>query len=136
MRFVRAHVLVCAAALAVCQVGLLATASVALCHTAEDGEADDETCACGHGPGAMCPMHGKNRQKPQPLHPLDPDASGARGCKACINPLLAIHAFGEPGPLKGPQVVEVPFSRPLPAIDAAERVTSIAARPDSPPPRS
>jgi hypothetical protein len=40
-----------------CQVGTLALVPVALWITAADPHAAE--CTCGHGPGAMCPMHHK-----------------------------------------------------------------------------
>ena len=40
-----------------CQTGAVALAPVALWITAADPHATE--CTCGHGPGAMCPMHHK-----------------------------------------------------------------------------
>jgi hypothetical protein len=57
-----------------CQVGTLALVPVALWITAADPHAEE--CTCGHGPGAMCPMHHRPTGRSAPCAMQAADSSG------------------------------------------------------------
>jgi hypothetical protein len=57
-----------------CQIGTVALVPVALLHAAD---AHGEECTCGHGLGAMCPMHHKPASPPADCAMQAAEGSGA-----------------------------------------------------------
>lgn len=108
-----------------CQLGTVALVPVALWITAEDPHAEE--CTCGHGPGAMCPMHHKPARESAPCA-----MQAAGGPEAVLTTLAATQGLVvepassiQPGvPFAYPRVgdVRVNGERPVP--------------PDPPPPRA
>jgi hypothetical protein len=109
-----------------CQVGTMALVPVALWITAADPHATE--CTCGHGAGAMCPMHHKPTGESAPCA-----MQAAAGSEAAVfgtavgmaglisEPTLTIRPASRSGQFRPPDV-QITGERPVP--------------PDPPPPRA
>lgn len=114
------------AVLLICQAGTVALAPVALSVTASDPHA--AACECGHGPGAMCPMHHKPGGRPEgcAMQAASSPAAAVLTILSGTTGLLTERTYSIPAPVTTalPQTADVHFAgeRPVP--------------PDPPPPRA
>jgi hypothetical protein len=108
-----------------CQVGTIAVVPVALWFTAPDQHADE--CTCGHGLGAICPMHHKPSSGLEPCAMRPANGSGA----AVLTTLVGITGL----------VAELARSIQPPMSSASPNTTDVQVAgerpvpPDPPPPR-
>jgi hypothetical protein len=130
MRHLRARVARYAVALAVCQLAMVCSATIALASTPHQRAAVEEECRCEHTAGVMCPMHRKSSSRPVPA-----DAprwcQGADDSALAVLPALGALALPERIALLTPTTLE----SPAPAF-RAEAPRPLDRPPDSPPPRA
>ena len=108
-----------------CQVGTVALVPVALWITAADLHEDE--CTCGHGAGAMCPMH----HKPAGESPLCAMRAAHSSEAAVLTTMVGITGLvAEPPRSIGPAVPSA-YSR----ADETRVVGQRPVPPDPPPPR-
>ena len=120
-------------AVAVCQLAVLCSSTVALAASASPGALSvgaGDACSCDHSTGVMCPMHRKGSTRPAP-------ANGPRWCKGADGATYAL--LPVLGTLAMPERV-VRFDRSLsegatPAF-RADTPRLLDQPPDSPPPRA
>ena len=107
-----------------CQVGTVALVTVALWMTAADPA---DQCTCGHGLGAICPMHHKPAGEPEPCAMRAANSSGA----AVLTTLVGITGFlADPARSIQPPI-STEYQRAADVHVAGERPVP----PDPPPPR-
>jgi hypothetical protein len=108
-----------------CQVGTIAAVPVALWFTAADLHADE--CTCGHGLGAICPMHHKPSGGPEPCAMGPANGSGA----AVLTTLVGIAGLvAEPT-----CSIQPPMSSASPKAADVHVADERPVPPDPPPPR-
>ena len=133
LRHVRALAGAYALALAVCQVAVVASATIVLASSLRSGTlgvAADEECSCDHAAGVMCPMHRRSSPRPAP-------ANGPRWCKGVDDSTYAV--IPALGTLALPERVALlvrPVTPVLATAHPAEAPVPLDRPPDSPPPRA
>lgn len=131
MRHLRARVALYALLVAVCQGGMVVSASAVMLTTPHSDKAvlEDE-CSCEHSAAVMCPMH--RRSTPRPVPPGTP-----RWCGAGDDSLFALVPVL--GALTAPEAVHALLPPPrltLATPPFAGRLVRPDRPPDSPPPRA
>ena len=133
LRHLRAHAARCALAVAVCQVAVLCSTTIALAASTPSGAVQvtaDEECSCDHSTGVMCPMHRRASSRPAPTN-APRWCKGVDGSSYAVVPVLGTLALPERLAQFVPAIVE--STSPAPR---AETLRPFDRPPDSPPPRS
>jgi hypothetical protein len=109
-----------------CQVGTVALVPVALWHAADPHGVE---CTCGHGLGAMCPMHHKPASPPEDCSMQAAEGSGAAAVLTGLINLTGLVPESTHG------LAPAPSSAHVAAADADPRGRR-PVPPDPPPPRA
>ena len=121
-----------ALALVVCQVGVVASATIVLASSPRSGAlgvAADEECNCDHSTGVMCPMHRRSSSRPAP-------ANGPRWCKGVDGSTYAvIPALGTLALPERVAALVVPAFDSIALVPVADAPLPLDHPPDNPPPR-
>jgi hypothetical protein len=133
LRHLRAHAARCALAVAVCQVAVLCSTTVALGASTPSGAVHvtaDEECTCDHSAGVMCPMHRRASSRPAPTN-APRWCKGVDGSSYAVVPVLGTLVLPERVAQLTPGISESAAPAPRSASPRP-----LARPPDSPPPRA